>query len=140
VAEPLFEVEDAGAAAGSTAAAAGAAVPPDGGNPHATIVLRVHVQPAAGRASVVGRHGGALHLRVAAPPVGGRANAAAAELVAEVLEVEASKVELAGGEHSRSKRFRVRDVDLDSVARRLDLAVDQAGRRSAGTGRGRTRR
>lgn len=120
--EPLFEAESGAAGSGKGA-----------------IVLRVHVQPAAGRAAVVGRYGDALHLRVAAPPVGGRANAAAAELVAEVLEVKPSQVELAGGEHSRAKRFRVRDVDVEEVSRRIDRALDEAARR-AGGGRTRDRR
>jgi uncharacterized protein (TIGR00251 family) len=105
-----------------------------------SIVLRVHVQPAAGRAAVVGRHGDALHLRVAAPPVGGRANAAAAELVAEVLDVKPAQVELVGGDHSRAKRFRVRGVNPDEVTRRLDLALDEAGRRTGGRGRQRPSR
>lgn len=125
MAEPLFEVEAAEAHSGQAHAGA----QPAG---TATIVLRVHVQPAAGRASVVGRYGDALHVRVAAPPVGGRANAAAAELVAELLEVKPAQVELVGGERSRSKRFRVRDVVVDEAARRLDVAVEQAGRRPDG--------
>ncbi|HTW97834.1 MAG TPA: DUF167 domain-containing protein [Acidimicrobiales bacterium] len=106
----------------------------------ATIVLRVHVQPAAGRASVVGRYGDALHVRVAAPPVGGRANQAAGELIAEVLDVKPSQVSLAGGERSRSKRYRVREVDVDDVTRRLDVALEQAGRRGPPAARDRGRR
>jgi uncharacterized protein (TIGR00251 family) len=132
VAEPLFEVEGgettpAGGSEGSGRSAGDAGSP--AGRPQATILLRVHVQPAAGRAAVVGRYGDALHVRVAAPPVGGRANAAAADLVAEVLDVKPAQVELAAGEKSRSKRFRVREVDTEEIARRLELAIAQASRR-----------
>jgi uncharacterized protein (TIGR00251 family) len=142
VAEPLFEVEGAGAApAGAGAAVLQQDVATAGGAGPVTIVLRVHVQPAAGKAAVVGRHGDALHVRVAAPPVGGRANAATSELIAEVLDVKASQVELAGGERSRTKRFRVRDVEADDVARKLDVAIEQSSRRGSGGGaRSRARR
>ena len=57
------------------------------------VVLRVHVQPGAGRSAVVGRHGDALKVRVAAPPEGGRANEACRALVAETFGLAASAVE-----------------------------------------------
>ncbi len=143
--EPLFEVEEATArrdAAGGEPAAPGGRAADRKAGERADIVLRVHVQPAAGRATVVGRYGDSLHIRVAAPPVGGRANAAAAELVAELLDVKVGMVELASGERSRAKRFRVRDVEVLEAGRRLDEAVADAaagplGRRREPRSRGR---
>src|SRR5687768_7294312 len=64
------------------------------------VVLRVHVQPGAGRSAVVGRHGDSLKVRIAAPPVGGRANEATLALLAEVLGLASADVELTGGESS----------------------------------------
>lgn len=81
------------------------------------IVLRVHVQPGAGRTEVVGRHGDALKVKVAAPPEGGRANAAVAQLLASTLGVAPAMVNLVSGATSRSKRFRVGPVDLAAVRR-----------------------
>jgi len=72
------------------------------------IVLRVHVQPGAGRSAVVGRHGDALKVRVAAPPVEGRANEATRALLAEALAVPEADVELTSGQSSRTKRFRLK--------------------------------
>ena len=91
-----------------------------------SVVLRLHVHPGAGRTTVVGRHGDALKVKVAAPPEQGRANDACAELVADLAGVEAGAVELTGGASSRSKRFRVSGVDPDELGRRLDQAVEDA--------------
>ena len=87
------------------------------------VVLRLHVQPGAGRTAVAGRHGDALKVRVAAPPEGGRANEACLALVASTLGVEPSDVELTGGASSRSKRVRVSGVGPDDARRLLDDAV-----------------
>ena len=100
------------------------------------IVLRLHVQPGAGRTAVVGTYNDALKVRVAAPPEGGRANEACLDLVAETLGVTRDAVELTGGGSSRSKRVRVTgvepaDVD-DLIGRALTAAAERPGKRSTG--------
>jgi uncharacterized protein len=99
--------------------------PPADDDGPATVTLRVHVQPGAGRTAVVGRHGSALKLRVAAPPEGGRANEACRALLAETFGVAASAVELAGGGSSRMKRFTIAGVQLDDFTRQLEAAVEE---------------
>jgi len=49
------------------------------------ITLTVHVQPAGKRSEVLGLHGDALKIRLAAPAIEGRANAALLEFVAQRL-------------------------------------------------------
>jgi uncharacterized protein len=90
------------------------------------VVLAVHVQPRAGRTALVGRHGDALKLRVAAPPLDDRANIAAADLIADVLGVSTSGVDLVAGARSRLKRFRVVGVDRETAIERIELALDDA--------------
>ena len=96
-----------------------------------SIVLRVRVQPGAGRASVTGRHGDALALKVAAPPIGGRANSECLEFVADLLSVRKSQVEIVSGEKSRVKRVRVVDIDpaqaRDAIDRELRAATARPG-------------
>lgn len=47
--------------------------------------LTVHVQPRASRNAVVAQGGGALRVRVTAPPAGNAANEAVRELLADTL-------------------------------------------------------
>jgi uncharacterized protein len=93
-----------------------------GGDPP-DLLLRVHVQPGAGRTAVMGRHGDALKVKVGAPPEGGRANAAVVALLASSLGVPAAQVVLESGESSRSKRFRVRGIAAEELERLLELAA-----------------
>jgi uncharacterized protein (TIGR00251 family) len=100
------------------------------------IVLRVHVQPGAGRTAVVGRHGDALKLRVGAPPEGGRANEAVATLLATTFGVPAANVQLVGGASSRTKRYRIGPADLAEIRRLLTQTVSSGTSGNAGGRRG----
>lgn len=88
-----------------------------------TVHVRLHVQPGAGRTEVVGRHGDALKVKVAAPPTGGRANEACTELVAEVFGVKPAAVTLTAGASSRTKRVAVKGVEADDVVKLLERAL-----------------
>ena len=91
------------------------------------VVLAVHVQPGAGRTAVVGRHGTALKVKVAAPPERGRANDAVLALLAASFGVPAKQVELVGGASSRSKQVLLREVDPESVDGVLRTLLADAG-------------
>src|SRR3954454_11784351 len=95
-----------------------------------TVVLRLHVQPGAGRTAVVGRHGRALKVRIAAPPVDDRANRAVVELLAEVAGVAPNAVTLVSGATSRVKRVRLAGVDPEVLGHAVDTAVEQAAARA----------
>ena len=90
------------------------------------VVVAVHVQPRAGRTAVVGRHGDALKVRVAAPPVDDRANTATIALVAELLDVPASGVSVVSGERSRLKRLRAVGIEHEDAIERVELALEAA--------------
>ena len=72
-----------------------------------SVLLSVRVQPGARRSASAGSWNGLLKLAVAAPPADGRANAAAAALLAELFGLRPSDVELVRGHASRAKVFRL---------------------------------
>ena len=82
-------------------------------------LLRVRVQPGAGRDEVIGWREDALRVRVTAPPHDGRANLAVTRLLAAALGVAPSTVELVRGAAARDKLFRVRALDAGAVRARL---------------------
>lgn len=86
-------------------------------------MLHVLVRPRAGRNAIVGRHGSALKLRVAAPPTEGRANDAVVALLAETLGVKVGAVRIRSGAGSRSKRVEVAGVSVTEAAARLGLVA-----------------
>ena len=98
------------------------------------VVLHVHVQPAAGRSAVVGRHGTALKVRVAATPEGGRANEACAELLAETFGLKRAQIDLVSGPSSRAKQFKLAGVDLDAFPKELERVAAVGVRPGANTG------
>jgi hypothetical protein len=87
------------------------------------VLIDVHLRPRASRAGVGGIREGALELRVNAPPVDGEANAAARELLADVLGVSRARVALHGGEKSRRKVFRVAGLDPAATLARIAVAI-----------------
>jgi uncharacterized protein (TIGR00251 family) len=96
------------------------------------VLLAVHVQPGAGRTEVVGRHGGALKLRVAAPPTGNRANDAVLALVAKEFNLKRADVTVASGASSRTKRLKLNGLSLQAAARVVDRLLENARPRSPG--------
>jgi uncharacterized protein (TIGR00251 family) len=85
--------------------------------------VSLRLVPRAAATNLGGLHGQAVKLRVAAPPVDGKANDAALALLAEVLGVRASALALVRGEKSRSKVVRVDGLPVEVVAGRLAAAT-----------------
>ena len=80
------------------------------------ITLTLHVQPGASKTAFAGLHGDALKIRLAAPPVDGKANAALLKFVAATLRLPKSAVSLKSGHTSRHKVLEVVGGELASIA------------------------
>jgi uncharacterized protein (TIGR00251 family) len=85
------------------------------------IRLRLMVVPGASRDRIVGPHGDALRVQVAAPPEKGRANAAVVALLARTLGVRRKVVAITAGHGSRRKIAVVEDLPLASALRHLPV-------------------
>ncbi|MBI3902301.1 MAG: YggU family protein [Nitrosomonadales bacterium] len=72
-----------------------------------SITLMLHIQPGARRSELAGLHGEALKIRLAAPPIEGRANEALLRFIAELFKVALRDVELLRGAQSRHKMVKV---------------------------------
>jgi uncharacterized protein (TIGR00251 family) len=85
--------------------------------------VRLRVSPGANSAHVVGRHGEAWKVRVAAPPEGGRANDAVVRLLAETLSLPRDAVTLVSGHGARDKIVQLAGLDPTQIERRLSSAA-----------------
>lgn len=88
------------------------------------VEFALKVVPGASRTRIAGMLGEALKLAVAAPPEGGKANAAVAELVAEALGVARSAVTIIAGQSQPQKRVRVAGVSAAQVRAALESSGD----------------
>jgi uncharacterized protein len=84
-----------------------------------TARFRVHVQPRAKRSEVAGRHGDALKVRLAAPPVDGAANEELVRFLAETLGVPRRAVRIVGGLTARRKTVEIEGLSGESAMERL---------------------
>ena len=80
-----------------------------------SVILTLHIQPGAKKTEITGLHGEALKIRLAAPPVDGKANAALIAFLAKACGVSKSAVELVSGDTCRAKRVRVTGADVATV-------------------------
>ena len=83
------------------------------------VTLRLHIQPGAKRTEVAGLHGEALKIRLAAPPVDGKANSCLIAFLAERLGIAKAAISLLSGDTSRAKRVRIDGIDPALVRDRL---------------------
>ena len=81
--------------------------------------VRVHVVPNAKVDQVAGEHAGAIKIKLRAPAIEGKANAALIELLADRLKIPAREIILAPGQKSRAKLIRIDKLTEDEIRQRL---------------------
>jgi uncharacterized protein (TIGR00251 family) len=83
------------------------------------VTISLRVQPNAARNEVVGFADDILRVRVAAPPVKGKANRELVDFLSHVLRVNKSRVTILRGQATRNKIIAVAGLTREEITRRL---------------------
>jgi uncharacterized protein (TIGR00251 family) len=81
--------------------------------------LHFHVVPNARADKIIGEHGAAIKIRLRAPAVEGKANAALRSFLAKELKIAERQIALQHGHKSRDKVIRIDGLSDEDVRRRL---------------------
>ena len=82
--------------------------------------LLVRVQPSAARSQVVRFEDGVLHLRIAAPPVRGKANRELIDFLGRLLDLPRSALSIDRGLSSRRKTLAIAGLSHEALKERLE--------------------
>jgi uncharacterized protein (TIGR00251 family) len=85
--------------------------------------LRFHVVPNARTNKIMGEHGGAIKIKLRAPAVEGKANAALRSFLARELKISERAIVLERGQKSRDKLIRIEGLSEEDARRRLLAAI-----------------
>ncbi len=86
------------------------------------VAIHVHAQPGAKRTEIAGLHGDCIKVRLASPPVDGKANACLIEFLARRLGVRRNQVSITRGTSGRRKTVFVAVAGLQPA-----ILLEQAG-------------
>lgn len=87
------------------------------------IELFLHCQPGAKKTEIQGIYAQRLKLRLAAPPIEGRANEALIAWLAKAMNITKSQISLVSGDTGRQKRVRISGLDLAQGLKLLDVSA-----------------
>jgi uncharacterized protein (TIGR00251 family) len=82
-------------------------------------ILQFHVVPNARQNKVLGEHNGAIKIKLRAPAVEGKANAALRSFLAEELKIPERSIALERGQKSRAKLIRIEGLSEEEARRHL---------------------
>jgi len=85
------------------------------------IIFTVRVAARASKSEIVGEHGGALRVRIAAPPIDGAANAELTKLLAKTFGVSKNEVEIVGGQTSKTKQIKIVNLTAEKFLQVANL-------------------
>jgi len=85
------------------------------------VELRIYCQPRASKTEIVGLHGDAIKVRLAAPPVEGQANTKLCQFLSKFFGVPRQEVQILAGEGARQKRVLITGKTVQDILGRLSF-------------------
>lgn len=86
------------------------------------LLLPVRAVPRAAKNELQGVHGDALKIRLQAPPVEGKANAALIRFLSDALDIPRTQLSIASGETGRNKAVRITGLSKADLIKKLGLS------------------
>jgi len=83
--------------------------------------LTVKVTPNANRNEIIAFSNGVLQVRIAAPPVKGKANKELTDFLSKTLGVRKSSISIVKGQTSRNKVIAIEGMSREDIIKRLSL-------------------
>ena len=90
------------------------------------ISLQVH--PNAGRDEILGFTDGVLQVKIAAPPIKGKANERLVAFLSRLLGVGKGSISIIRGHTSRNKLIKINDLSRKDIIERLSFSSDDDAR------------
>lgn len=81
--------------------------------------IRVRVLPRSSKNQVQGMDAGTFKVKLTAPPIEGKANAALLKFLAKKLGVPKTDMEIVSGERSRIKSIRIQGLSTEEINQKL---------------------
>jgi uncharacterized protein len=88
-----------------------------------TIRLEVYIQPNAGRSQVSSFSAGVLKVRIAAPPIEGKANQKLIEFLSEVLDIAKSNLIIIRGQTGKHKLIEITGLSEEQINNRIERSI-----------------
>jgi uncharacterized protein (TIGR00251 family) len=89
------------------------------------VELCIYCQPRASKTEIVGLHGDALKVRLAAPPVEGQANTELCQFFGDFFGVSRQDVQILSGKGARQKRVLIKGKTAQDIQDRLPLSWNE---------------
>lgn len=90
------------------------------------VALNIHVIPGSKLNQITGyMDNGSLKIKIKAKPLDGKANKELTKVLAGILEIKESEIEICSGQTSRNKGVKIWGIDNNSFQKKISVLIHQ---------------